>query len=164
VIGDHLSSETNWKIRTRVSFSVLAIFVVTVIQVNRWAPYSFVGLSITIPWFVGLTLWDHQEFERRTRRASGQVMNFAMAYGMSSGRLMSLSGGGELRPDPHPTPVAWNAESQMWVINNPETSTVEHISIGGTDIQVVEPTMTPLGKPTRISRYERISDPLKWVI
>lgn len=167
VIGDHLSQETTWKIRVRVSIFVLALFTLTVIQANRWAPYSYVGLLVNISWFVGLTIFDNQEHERMFRRQSARVMNFALNYGMSPGRLMSLSGGGGLRPDPHPstvTSMAYSEDGHVWVVNNPEASTVETISIGGKDTQTIEKAATNLTKPLRVSRYERIADPLKWVI
>ena len=142
VIGDHLSPDTIWKIRVRVSLSVLALFTLTVIQANRWAPYSYVGLLVNISWFVGLTLFDQQEVDRRFRRQSARIMNFALNYGMSPGRLMSMSGGGELRPDPHPPTV----------------------SVGDKDTELTKAETVLLDKPVRVSRYERIADRFKWVI
>jgi len=159
--------EFNEKLRIWGSFFILSLYVVTVIQVNRWAPYSYIALPVTITWFVGLVLYDHQQYEWRMRRQSARVMNFALNYGMSPGRLMSMSGSGELRPDPHPstvTPIAWDAEGEMWVATNPEASTVEPTTIGGSSIRFSKTKTIRLAKPVRVSRYERIADPLKWVI
>ena len=67
-------------------------------------------------------------------------MNFATNYGMSPGRFTSL------RADPHPA------------------STVEDVSPGGKNIKFIDTAATHFTKPARVSRYERVSDPTKWVL
>jgi hypothetical protein len=149
VIGDTLSRQAVWKLRVWGTLSILAIFTLGVVQANRWAPYPWAFTIMDAAWFIGLVLWDSQEYEKKMKlRSMGKVPSFAMPpfgvpFGIPPGRRVSLSGGGDLsgaitlRPDPHPA---------------------------GAQVKFDTVVRIRLVKSIRLTRYERVSDPTKWVV
>ena len=145
MFGDHISRQANHNIRIWGSIVLFTVYL-SCIALVKTSDYAWVGPPVFLSWIGGVSLYDHQERRRLQQRLLGRVSNFGVPAGFTS-RLLSDD---PPRPDPQPTPIAFNPETNIWtVVPNPEVSKVERIEVP---------------KPIRVSRYERISDPVKWVI
>lgn len=144
----NMSREFNRKLRVWGFLVVFSAYLLC-IAYARDSVYSWVGPPMILSWIGGVALYDEQERKAtQRRRQMGRVSNFGTPAGMPLGRLTSLSGGGDLRADPHPAGAIWDGGDRIYVANT-QSNTVTRIEVP---------------KPIRVSRYERVSDPARWVI
>lgn len=149
MIGDHLSREAERKLKIWGHLVMVLVYVIGAIVTYK-SIYGAVSGPMFLGWVGGLSLYDSQENRRRQQlRQSARTHNFGLPAGLT-GRLRPDPHPARQIPEPNPTPVAWNPETRVWIaVHNPGASVVERIEVP---------------KPVRVSRYERISDPAKWVI